>query len=211
MPKSGYGSIATLFRKSRLTGWGREMVKRSDRTVRDEDSSFAVHALRNCAKRLQGFVRRKVRRDYDVDDVMQEVYLRLLRTDRAEVKQPIAFLLRAASYVAADFSEREGREFFPSAGDAVEVCSNLASEALGDKLDEWLSIKQELEKALAIVPPMYRAIVILVNRDGMSYEEVGKIMGLKPSTVHVYATRARAAIRMGHWSYGKNDDGRNDE
>jgi RNA polymerase sigma-70 factor (ECF subfamily) len=170
-----------------------------------------VHALRNFARQLKGYVRRNLRRTCDVDDVVQEVYLRLLRTDVADVKQPISYLLGTASYVAADFREREGRQLFPSAGDAVEVCSNVPSEALGDKLDEWLSITQELEEALAIVPPLYRAILILINRDGRSYEEVGKIMGFRPRTIHIYATRARAAIRMGHWPYGKDERGRIDE
>ena len=64
-------------------------------------------------------------------------------------------------------------------------------EAL-EKADE----KQALEKALAVLEPEDRAILLLRETDGRSYEEIAGIMELQLGTVKSRISRAREALRL---------------
>jgi RNA polymerase sigma factor (sigma-70 family) len=67
---------------------------------------------------------------------------------------------------------------------------------LTDRLEDFVSIQQQIEAALAKLPPMQAAVLVLHKRDGLSYEEVAQKLGLKVETVHKYLTQARLKIRM---------------
>lgn len=103
--------------------------------------------------------------------------------------------------MVADYWEKERREHFPSAGDALTVRAQQPSETLEDRLDECLSVKQEIAEALAQVAPMHALVLTLINRDGYSYEEVAQKLGLSRNTVHIYSRAARAQIRMALWDH----------
>ncbi len=53
----------------------------------------------------------------------------------------------------------------------------------------------ELEEALASQSPRDRFLLRLVYWDGLSYEKVGRILGLSPVSVGPALTRARASLR----------------
>lgn len=161
--------------------------------------SFALAAIARYARQLRNYLGRRLQQPCDIDDVAQEVYLRLLRTNPDEIKKPLSFLLGVASNVVADYWEREGKERFPSAGDAVELFGQHASEALDDRLDECLSVQQQIEDALAQVSPIHALVLTMINRDGYSYDEVAQKLGLSRNTVHIYSRAARAQIRMAQW------------
>jgi DNA-directed RNA polymerase specialized sigma24 family protein len=58
-------------------------------------------------RNLFQFLRRRVRASVDVQDLAQETYLRLLRADLNEVRNPLAYLLQVASHVALEWCDRE--------------------------------------------------------------------------------------------------------
>src|SRR6476646_7591720 len=67
-------------------------------------SRFAGAAAHRYARELHRYLLRRLRRPQDVDDLAQEVYLRLLRLDEAKcVEKPLAFLYGVAAHVVADF------------------------------------------------------------------------------------------------------------
>ncbi len=61
---------------------------------------------------------------------------------------------------------------------------------------ERLSLEQDLRNALAQLPPTHRAVLLLVKRDGFSYEEAAQKMKLNVSTVTSYLFDARARMKM---------------
>ena len=163
-------------------------------------TSFAVSAMQRYARQLRGYLSRRLRQPSDIDDLAQEVYLRLLQTEPREIKKPLSFVLGVAAHVVADHwsAETKTRSRFPSAGDVYEICGDLASEALGDRLEDWLSVRQQVDEALSKLSPMHAAILILHKRDGLSYEEVAQRLELSVHTVHSYLRAARAQVRMAH-------------
>ena len=57
------------------------------------------------------------------------------------------------------------------------------------------SFKRELEKALQLLTPLQKSLVLLKDYEGYSYEEIGKITALNASQVKVYLHRARLQLK----------------
>ncbi len=179
-------------------------MKRTGKSVSSGGGSagFAVAAISLYARELRRFLGRRIRRRWDVDDLAQEVYLRLLKTDPDGVRRPLEFMLGVAQHVLMDRFRAASREeqTFPAAADAVELLQNEPSEALEDRLEECLTVHQELSSTLAQLSPAHAAALVLFHRDGLTYQEIGRKLGITLETVHTYIRDARRQIRMKHWA-----------
>src|ERR1700722_11808745 len=139
------------------------------------------------------FLRRRVRWSVDVQDLAQEPYLRLLRAhDLSEVRNPLAYLLQVASHVALEWDNRQAR------GDLMVVLEEdmLVDRGLPElELDARLS-QQRLEKTLASISPMMRAVVLLRLRDERSYEEIAAELRITDRQVRRYLERGYERLRL---------------
>jgi RNA polymerase sigma factor (sigma-70 family) len=139
------------------------------------------------------FLRRRVRSSVDVQDLAQETYLRLLRArDLNEVRNPLAYLLQVASHVAMEWCDRQPR------GDSMVVLDvdTLADPQLPElELDARLS-QQRLEKTLASMSPMMRAVVLLRLRDECSYQEIAAELRINDRQVRRYLERGYERLRL---------------
>jgi len=138
------------------------------------------------------FLRRRVRSAADVEDVAQETYLRLLRArDLSGVRNPHAYLLRVASHVALELREQR-----PGADAMAELDEDMLVDERRPELelDAHLSQKR-LERTLAEVSPMMRAVLSLRLRDGRSYEDIAKELQLTVRQVERYLVRGYERIR----------------
>jgi RNA polymerase sigma factor (sigma-70 family) len=138
----------------------------------------------------------------DADDLAQEVYLELLRVSQAEaVKQPQAYMYRVASHVVYRFKRRRQRESDFVAFDSEAV--SQMEERVGDRrpqgVGEQLDNERELTRLLEELPPLYRAIILLQKRDGLSYAQVAERLGISIHTVKKYLHRALLQMRSAAW------------
>jgi RNA polymerase sigma factor (sigma-70 family) len=165
-------------------------------------SDFAISAFRRYAQDLRRYLDRRLGHSQDAEDLAQEVYLRLLRIDSdKQVDNPLAFIYGVAHHVLADHmsAEQRARERIPSAGEVSEVALDQMSEALSDQLEDHLDIQQRVDKALAQLPAMHAAVLLLRDRDGMSKEEVAAKLNLSIHTVKKYIAEAHAMVRLTAW------------
>jgi RNA polymerase sigma factor (sigma-70 family) len=60
---------------------------------------------------------------------------------------------------------------------------------------------RDAQKALGDLPPEFRAAVVLVDMEGLSYEEAAHVLGCPIGTVRSRLHRARAMLRerLKHW------------
>lgn len=126
----------------------------------------------------------------DVEDVVQESYLRLWR---ARMGHPIrcarAFLFEIAHRVAVDIIRKERRTT------AHEVTLDLGLlDVLEDKADaaEATSAHQEialLAEAIHALPARCREIMVLRKLDRLSHQEIAERLGISKSTVEVQIFR----------------------
>ena len=139
------------------------------------------------------FLRRRVRSSVDVQDLAQETYLRLLRArDLSDVHNPLAYLLQVASHVALEWCDRQPR------GDSMVVLDEdlLVDHQLPElELDARLS-QQRLEKALASMSKMMRAVVLLRLRDERSYQEIAAELRITDRQVRRYLARGYECLRL---------------
>ncbi len=119
----------------------------------------------------------------DVDDVVQESYLRVWR---ARAVQPItlakAFLFKVARHVALDLVRRARVAPIDPVGDMEQLCviDDMAGAAEIIETNERIAF---LADALDALPPRCREVMILCKLQGASYREAATQLGLseKPS------------------------------
>ena len=119
----------------------------------------------------------------DAEDVMQEVFLRLLRAhpEFSSEEHAKAWLLRVTANCANDLFRAPWRR-------------------REEPLAEGLSAPEEPERggvveAVLALPPKYRAAVHLYYYEELSVEEIAEILGRRPGTVKSRLSRARALLR----------------
>jgi RNA polymerase sigma factor (sigma-70 family) len=146
--------------------------------------------------RLQGFLRRRVRNSADIPDIIQEVFLRLLRVPSHEViRVPEAYIFTIARHVAQQHKLRS------AAGEVtVELEEALAELRSGTEVDPVLqaSAQQCLEGLNEVVermPAKVQATFLMCRRDGMSMDEIGERLGISRPMAKKYLVKALVRLR----------------
>ncbi|MFC5580988.1 RNA polymerase sigma factor [Rhodanobacter terrae] len=168
------------------------MVKPQQSSV--EAREFAAAAMRNYNGDLHRFLCRRVRHVQDMDDVMQEVYLRLLRVKTIElVRNPLAYIYGIASHVVSEFNlgKHRGRVVF----DSPTVDAMVDNPIQTHLVEGGGHFERQVSEALAQLPPNRLAILLLERRDGLSHEEIATKLGLSVHTVKKYSMESLAHVR----------------
>ena len=175
----------------------------SSPTLPDADPSvarLALSAFRSHARELQRFLLRRVGDRHDADDLSQEVFARLLRVENAElIRNPLAYLLGIATHVVREFRQRKQHQcviFDSDMADSLSADLGLAARDPTSHASDQLELQNWLDNALQQLPPTHQAVLLLVKRDGLSYEEAARTMGLSVHTIEKYLVEARARLRV---------------
>lgn len=146
---------------------------------------------------LHGFLRRRVGHAWDVQDLAQETYMRMLRIDdkRAEaIADPRAYLFTVASNLVKEHAllqKRSARNV-----DIALVLPDLESpHGSAEDATERELRRQRLSESLDRLPPRCKAVLLMQHRDGMSYEEIAKHFGVSSHMVKKYVVRALMLCR----------------
>jgi RNA polymerase sigma-70 factor (ECF subfamily) len=129
----------------------------------------------------------------DAEDVLQTLFLRLLRRDKTlEIdKNPKAYLHRAAVNIALDVIKVRSRSV--AAGDDAMLLEDESPSqdrrSTGSEIQEWLRM------ALADLSPKAAEIFVLRHVEGYDNREIAKMLGTSRSTVAVLLFRARARLK----------------
>ena len=111
----------------------------------------------------------------DLDDVAQEVFLRLLRYESAEVvEHPQAYLFKIAANVSAEWAirARHRLEHDPRWLDAL-----VAEDVLQDTFDAMV-IQREIKRAIETLTPRERQIIRLHFDESLSQPQIALRLGL---------------------------------
>ena len=157
----------------------------------------AAPAFEQYAAELHRFLLHRLQRSQDAADLAQEVYLRLTRIENLDwVRKPRAYLYGVASHVVSEFRMRMQRDPVTFDSEAVERLADDSECATPEDLGEQLDAQRGLQRILAQLPPTHLAVLLLHKRDGLSYEEVARELGLSVHTVHKYVTQAKAQVKL---------------
>jgi RNA polymerase sigma-70 factor (ECF subfamily) len=121
-----------------------------------------------------------------MDDALQEAYVRAFRAlPRFRGTSSFGTWLYRIVYNACLDELRRVRA-------RREVPLDGSSEAARERTDERL----DLAAALGALPVELRAVVLLVDAEGLSYDEAAEVIGVAPGTVGSRLSRARAELRV---------------
>ncbi len=152
---------------------------------------FAEH--RNA---LQAFFYRRIKTKHDAADLVQEVYLRILRVKDADaILNPEGYLYTVASNLVHEHYVLSERQPVPFDLDHPLIESELGRPA---GFEEWFDMETRvarLRDVLAQLPPKCRATVHLKYQHGLSYQEIAEHLGVSPHMVQKYLGMALAHCR----------------
>lgn len=130
----------------------------------------------------------------DAEDLTQEVFVRVFRS--LHTYSPGTFegwLHRITTNLFLDQARRKQRIRFESLGEDV---ARLVSPARsGEAITTDAMFDADVENALAALPPDFRVAVVLCDIEGLSYEEISEILGVKMGTVRSRIHRGRTMLR----------------
>jgi RNA polymerase sigma-70 factor (ECF subfamily) len=137
-------------------------------------------------------VTRGVHRVADLDDVSQEVFLRLLRYDKAEVvEHPQAYLFKVATNVAAEWAMRARHRFQHDS----EWLNTLVVDDRQDELFDSEVVQREIKRSLDTLSERARAILKLHFEEGATHEQIARRLGLSLRIVRRDFEKSYARLR----------------
>lgn len=139
---------------------------------------------------LKRFVMRIVRVENDVDDVVQEAFLRAYKSEgEADIRQPKSYLFRVAKHVAIN----QVRQKINRPTDYIED-SDLSSVVEIDwTLEDEMLAQERLGihcMAVAALPPRRRKVYLMRKVYGMSHKSIADSLGITVSTVEAHLAKA---------------------
>jgi len=124
----------------------------------------------------------------DAEDMVQEAFIRWMKADRSDVREPGAFLSRTVTRLCLDRlkSARQLRESY--------VGEWLPEPLVEEDVEEEVTLPLML--ALERLSPLERAAFLLHDIFGMDFEEVAQSIDRDPAACRQLAARAREHVRQ---------------
>ena len=158
----------------------------------DLPTSLAEQIYRSRSADLVRYLRQRLRSDADARDIAQEAFLRFLRLDSPErLRCPEAYLFRIAANLLWERRLKQQAESGTIIADELSISEDTPLEiALAN--DEAARITA----TVADLPPLYRAILMLHIRDGLTFQQIAKKSGISLSLAKKHYYRALVMCRM---------------
>lgn len=162
----------------------------------DDNNRLVAQLATDQGGRLHRFLRRRVHNAADIPDIIQEVFLRLLRVPRHEsIRSPEAYLFTIARHVA----QQVRLEAAPS-GESVDLEEVLTDLRFAGDADPVLEVSAEqclaqMDKALRRMPLKMQATFLLHRRDGLTMDQVSERLGISRPMAKKYLVKALVQFR----------------
>jgi RNA polymerase sigma-70 factor (ECF subfamily) len=138
---------------------------------------------------LLGYVRRRVSDAAEAEDLVQEVFIRMLRRgDVASIEDARGYLFETASSVLIDRARRiEARHLAEHESvNSIRRAEDFANE----RIHSGQEAHRRASAALLELPERTRTIFVLRRLEGMKYSQVARLLGISVSAVEKHMTWA---------------------
>lgn len=162
------------------------------KAVADGDSNAFASIVERWQSRLINYFHRTAGNRDDAEDLAQETFLDLYRSaPRYESRSSFkAFLFTLARRRQIDSYRKKARRPLRY----IDPAENLLQQH-ADRSDSCAEIEEAFHRALAALPEKQRQAILLLQQQGLSYEEISQTLGGSVSAVKSWIHRARAHLR----------------
>jgi RNA polymerase sigma-70 factor (ECF subfamily) len=148
---------------------------------------------------LVRFLARRTGSAAAAEDLTQDLWLRMDRLRRGaaeEIRNPTAYLFRAAANLARDHLRAEKRRTALNAEALALVMIGLphAGVATPDSEAEANEHLARVDAAIAALPPRTREIFAMNRFEGIAYREIARRLGISTTAVEKHMRRALDAL-----------------
>jgi RNA polymerase sigma factor (sigma-70 family) len=168
-----------------------------DEMTANDKQAFVTALVRDHGQRLRRFLASRLRHGTDdIPDLVQEVYLRLLRIPHQEtIRSPQAYMFTVAMHVLHQHRLRQA--VMPEAIDPVALIAELDASSDDNPASRFEVLERlgHLDRTLRELPPKAYATFVLHRRYGFSLEEIGEQLGVSRAMVKKHLARAVAHCR----------------
>jgi len=165
----------------------------------EDHQTLVAGLVESHGQQLRRYLLSRVRNAADVPDIVQEVYLRMMRVPNVEsVRSPEAYLFPVAQHVVQQHTLKQSAA--PPSADLARMLNERnaggthADPALEVHADQCL---ERLQGGLDQLSPKVRATFLLSRRDGLSFEEIAERLGTTRHMVKKYLMKALTKLRHG--------------
>lgn len=127
----------------------------------------------------------------EAEDVAQECFLRIL--EAASRYRPTATFRAYFHRILVHLCIDSARRKHPVSIDAIPEMPASSSSPAQSLIEKERSA--QVRKALDALPPNQKAAMILKHYEGLSYDEIARILGVTPKAVERLLSRARTSLQ----------------
>ncbi len=144
------------------------------------------NAVKEFGDHVYRFIYRSIKDSHRADDIVQDTYEKLWRcVTEIEYSAVRSWLFTSAYNRMIDVIRKDSR--------LVDVEYYDDSSLFADERSNDLN--EVLHRALAMLPPVQRSVILLRDYEGYSYREIADIAGLTEAQVKTYIFRGRVSLR----------------
>ncbi len=143
------------------------------------------------SKPLKSFIKRRVKNDQDVDDILQNVFYKIHNSISSlrDSEKIHAWVYRIARNAVSDFYKKQKSE-----EDIVELSKDIISET-DVELTANGEIAQCLKAMIHYLPEKHKQAIVLTEFQNLTQKELGERMGLSVSGAKSRVQRARVKLK----------------
>jgi RNA polymerase sigma-70 factor (ECF subfamily) len=159
----------------------------------------AEHVFHEFAPRVYSLARRMLGNDADAEDVTQDVLLQVVRkldTFRGEAELS-TWLHRVTVNAALAHRRRQARRPELHLDVSLDCIATHAGSdgCVPDRKTLDRELRQQLERAIARLPELYRDVFVLADVEELPNSRIGQLLGLSVPAVKSRLHRARLMVR----------------
>src|ERR1700682_4725583 len=161
----------------------------------DERHDWFLNQVFRHRAALHRYLRRFTSGAEDVEDLVQETYVRMYALqDFRKIDSPRALLFRIAHNMAIERARRQSTQATDSVAD-LESISVYSTEA---SVDEQIDARRRFESFCAAVdrlPPLCRRVFVLRKVYRLSHDEIAEVLGVSHSTIEKHVAKGLLRCR----------------
>ena len=138
---------------------------------------------------LKKYLRRYLARQADIDDVVQDVFVRAFEAEqKREIRSPKSYLFKIAKHMALNEARRKSRQLMVYMGDMADL------DVIDSKLYGYEALDMEerltvMNKLITDLPPQCQRVLVLRKIYGFSHKEVAGKLNISVKTVEKHLTK----------------------